>query len=81
LIIFSLVNGGPEKGRLVSQKGIGRSGTFTTDTASELDVFWHDGDSLGVDGAQVGVFEKTHQVSLTKRWNGNLRIRSSVDFW
>jgi len=29
-----------------------------------LDVLWHDGDSLGVDGAQVGVLEKTNEVSL-----------------
>ena len=32
-------------------------GAFTTDTACQLDVFWHDGNTLGVDGAQVGVFE------------------------
>ena len=74
---------------------------FTTDAAGELDVLWHDGDSLRVNGAQVGVIEKTHQVSLagllkghhaelwkrksvlkscaislTRRWNGNLQIRS-----
>jgi len=29
-----------------------------------LDVLGHDGDSLGVDGAQVGVLEETDQVSL-----------------
>ena len=29
-----------------------------------MDVLWHDGDSLGVDGAQVGVLEKTNEVSL-----------------
>ena len=38
--------------------------TFTTDAASKLDVLWHDGDTLGVDGAQVGVFEEADQVSL-----------------
>ena len=37
-------------------------GTLSTDAASELDVLWHDRDTLGVDGAQVGVFEKTNQV-------------------
>jgi hypothetical protein len=103
--IFSLLNGGPEKGRFVSLRKSHLS-TFTADTTGQLDVFRHDGDSLGVDGAQVGVFEKTHQISfaglcramtaelwkrksvlkswaisLTKRWNGNLRIKSSVDFW
>ena len=29
-----------------------------------MDVFWHDGHTFGVDGAQVGVFEKTNQVSF-----------------
>ena len=29
-----------------------------------LDVLWHDGDSLGVDGAQVGVFEEADQVGF-----------------
>ena len=40
-------------------------GTFATDTAGKLDVLGHDGDTLGVDGAQVGVLEETDQVSLT----------------
>jgi histone H3 len=38
--------------------------TFSTDAASELDVLGHDGDTLGVDGAQVGVLKETNQVSL-----------------
>src|ERR1700678_3247976 len=38
--------------------------TFTADTTGQLDVLWHDGYTLGVDGAQVGVFEKTDQVGL-----------------
>jgi histone H3 len=42
-----------------------RSGALTTDSAGELDVLWHDGDSLGVDGAEVGVFEETDEVSLS----------------
>ena len=37
---------------------------FTTDTASELDILGHDGNTLGVDGAQVGIFEKTNKVGL-----------------
>lgn len=39
-------------------------GTFSTDTTSQLDVFGHDGDTLGVDGAQVGVLEESDQVSF-----------------
>lgn len=40
--------------------------TFATDAASELDVLWHDGDTLGVDGAQVGIFEEANQVRLAR---------------
>ena len=39
-------------------------GSFASDTTSELNILGHDGDALGVDRAQVGVLEKTHQVSL-----------------
>ena len=38
--------------------------SLSTDTASQLDVLGHDGDPLGVDGAQVGVLEQTNQVGL-----------------
>jgi hypothetical protein len=37
---------------------------FASDTTSQLDVLWHDGDSLRVDGAQVGVFEQSNQISF-----------------
>ena len=39
-------------------------GSFSSDSSGELDVLWHDGDSLGVDGAQVGVFEEADEVGL-----------------
>ena len=45
--------------------------TLTTDAAGQLDVLWHDGDTLGVDGAQVGVLEKTNQVSLASLLQGH----------
>ena len=38
--------------------------TLATDTAGQLDVLGHDGHTLGMDGAQVGVLEQTDQVSL-----------------
>ena len=38
--------------------------TFATDAAGQLDVLWHDGNTLGMDGTQVGVLEQTHQVGL-----------------
>ena len=40
------------------------SGALSTDSAGELHVLWHDGDSLGVDGAEVGVLEEADHVSL-----------------
>uniref|UniRef100_A0AAQ4RNK7 Core Histone H2A/H2B/H3 domain-containing protein n=2 Tax=Gasterosteus aculeatus aculeatus TaxID=481459 RepID=A0AAQ4RNK7_GASAC len=40
------------------------SSSLPADAAGQLDVFGHDGDPLGVDGAQVGVLEQAHQVSL-----------------
>jgi len=51
----------------------GRLGTLPADTTRQLDVFGHDGDALGVDGAQVGVLEQAHQVRLAgllQRSNG-----------
>merc|ERR1719250_115774 len=40
------------------------SGPLTPDPPGELNIFGHDGDSLGMDGAQVGVLEQSHQVGL-----------------
>ena len=37
---------------------------LTADTAGKLDVLGHDGDTLGVDGAQVGVFEESYEVGF-----------------
>ena len=37
---------------------------LTTEAAGELDVLGLDGDTLGVDGAQVGVFEEGDEVGL-----------------
>ena len=45
-------------GRVVSVSSL------STDAAGKLDVFGHDGDPPGVDGAQVGVLEESDQVSL-----------------
>ena len=39
-------------------------GPLATDSSCQLDVLGHDGHSLGVDGAQVGVLEQTDEVSL-----------------
>ena len=39
-------------------------GAFSTDAASELNILRHDGDTLGVDGAEVGVLEQANEVGL-----------------
>jgi len=39
--------------------------TLSTDTASELDILWHDSDTLGVDSAEIGVLKESDEVSLT----------------
>ena len=38
---------------------------LTTDAAGQLNVLGHDGHTLGVDGAQVGILEQTNQVCLS----------------
>lgn len=68
-------NCGPQKGLFWVVGGVlcavrwvygRRLGAFTANPASQLDVLWHDGDTLRVDGAQVGVLEEAHQVSLAR---------------
>jgi hypothetical protein len=39
--------------------------TFSSQSASELDVLGLDGDTLGVDGSQVGIFEQTDEVGFS----------------
>ena len=39
-------------------------GALTAETAGKLDVLGLDGDTLGVDGAQVGVLEERDEVGL-----------------
>ena len=51
------------KGPFKSCRG-GNLRAFATDAAGELDVLRHDGDTLGVDGAKVGVFEQADKVCL-----------------
>lgn len=40
------------------------------DPTGKLDVLWHDGHTLGVDGAQVGVFKQTHLRAVKARDRG-----------
>ena len=57
---------------------LGDLASFPADPPGQLDVLGHDGELLGVDGAQVGVFEEPHKerrVITPELWN-----RSSV-YW
>ena len=45
--------------------------SLAADSSGQLNIFGHDGDPLGVDGAQVGVFEQTDQVSLASFLQGH----------
>ena len=47
-----------------------------------MDVLGHDGDTLGMDGAQVGVLEQTNQVSLAGFLQGHdgRALESQVSF-
>ena len=38
--------------------------SLASETSSKLNVLGLDGDTLGVDGAQVGIFEERDEVSL-----------------
>ena len=57
--LFSKYICGPKKGRFV-ELCVKHLSTFTTDAASQLDVLWHNCDTLGVNSAQVGVLKKTN---------------------
>jgi len=52
------------KGTQCLWESIKSSGAFATDSAGELHVLGHDGNSLGVDGAKVGVLEEADHVGL-----------------
>ena len=47
------------------------SSTLATDPPGQLDVLGHDGDPLGVDGAEVGVLKEANQVGLAGLLEGH----------
>lgn len=56
-----------------------RLSTLATDSSGKLDVLGHDGDTLGVDSAQVGVLKQTNKVSLRSFLQGKeKRIRRAT---
>ena len=57
-------------------------GALATETTSELDILGLDGDTLGVDGAEIGVFEKGDEVGLDRLLEGTDggRLEAEVGF-
>ena len=45
-------------------RSISRLSSFSSNSAGQLDILGHDGDALGVDGAEIGVFKQTNEVSF-----------------
>ena len=56
-----------------AQRQLSNLRTFTADSSRQLDILRHDGDSLGVDRAQVGVFEQANQVRFGRFLQGQDR--------
>jgi len=48
--------------------------TFTPNPPRELDVLGHDSDTLGVDGAEVGILKETNKVGLGSFLEGENRV-------
>lgn len=45
--------------------------TLSSNSAGKLNILGHDGDTLGVDGAQVGIFEEANQVGFASFLQGH----------
>lgn len=56
------------------------SESVSSDSLGELKILGHDGDSLGMDGTKVGVFEKRNQVSFSRLLEGQNSLTLESDF-
>ena len=56
--------GGPEKDRILLLRLLLPSCSLSLYSSRQMYVPWHDGDSFGMDGTQIGVFEQTNQVGF-----------------
>jgi histone H3 len=55
---------------LSRKKKKGFLGALTADPASELNILGHDGDTTGMDGAQVGILKETDKVGFSSLLEG-----------
>ena len=63
---FWSMGGGPEKDRVVCFGGDGTLRMLSSDSSCQQDVLWHDGNSPGVDGTQVGIVKQPDKVCLRR---------------
>ena len=56
--------GGPEKDRNVCVFVVGTLCMLSSDSSCQQNVLWHDGDSPGMDGTQVGIIKQPDKVCL-----------------
>ena len=64
VLVIAFIHVVAPKGAVCLGKVLSTLCSLSADSAGQLNVLGHDGDALGVDGAQVGVFKQTNKVSL-----------------
>ena len=64
MLVIAFIDLVAPKGAVCFMRDVIHLCSLSADSAGQLNVLGHDGDALGVDGAQVGVFKQTNKVSL-----------------
>ena len=67
---------------LFCEKEVNFLSSFSSDSSSKLDILGHDGNSFGMDSAQVGIFKKTNQVSFRSflESHNSRRLETEISF-
>ena len=69
---------GGKRGKELKSKWSSNLCTLSANATSQLNIFRHDGHTLGMDGAQVSVFEETDKVGLRGFLHKQRRERSML---
>ena len=56
------------------------SESFSSNSSGQLDVLGHDGDSLGMNGTEIGVFKESNEICLTGLLKGQNRAGLESQF-
>ena len=77
---LNFVDGVENAGVIYNQWSYGYLGSLAANASSELNILGHDGNTLGVNGGQVGIFEKTNKVCLSSLLEGknSARLESEI---